>query len=366
MLSRRTALLCGGAALAATAAVGLSLPAERAVGPSLKALAAARGLVYGAATANYQLRHADFAQAFLRECGILVPEYELKRDLTEPEPGHYDFTDAAALQKFSASNGLLFRGHPLVWFASNPPWLEGAVAAAKDERIFADYIRAAASRFAGRTHSWDVVNEAIEPDDGRPDGLRNTFWLKRFGPGHIGDAFTMARAADPQALLVYNDYGLESEAPGHDARRRATLKLLESLVARGAPVGALGLQGHITACGAPVDQKKFAAFLAEVRAMGLRILVTEHDVDDSGGAIDAGARDRAVADASRRMLDVALDNPATVALLTWGLSDYFLKAEGTANALLRGTPRMLPLDVAMAPLPMRGAIAQALAGARKR
>ena len=50
------------------------------------------------------------------------------------------------------------------------------------------------------------------------------------------------------------------------------------------------------------------------------------------------------------MLDVALDNRATMALLTWGLSDRFLRQESTKETLLRGTPRMLPFDGAMRPI----------------
>ncbi len=92
---------------------------------------------------------------------------------------------------------MLFRGHPLVWYASNPPWLEAAVAAARDETIFTDYIAAAAGRYRGHLHSWDVVNEAIEPKDGRADGLRDSFWLRKFGPSYIETAFAAAREADP-------------------------------------------------------------------------------------------------------------------------------------------------------------------------
>jgi endo-1,4-beta-xylanase len=367
MLSRRAALGgLVGAVACAPAAAGLLRPSLTEDGASLRALAAAKGLVFGAANNNYWLRDAAFAAAFLRDCVLLVPEYELKRDLTEPARGHYDFSASNALLAFATTHGLLFRGHPLVWYASNPPWLEDAVAQAGSEAIFTDYIAAAATHYRGRLHSWDVVNEAIEPQDGRADGLRASFWLKKFGPAYIDHAFAAARAGDPGALLVYNDYGLESDTPDHDRRRKATLALLAGLVARGVPVGALGLQGHITAFGPKIDQKKLAAFLAEVQAMGLKVLITEHDVDDGGGAVEAAARDAAVADASRRLLDVVLDNRATTALLTWGLSDRFLKAEGVRDALLRGTPRMLPFDAAMQPTPMRRAIAQALAGARPR
>ena len=55
-----------------------------------------------------------------------------------------------------------------------------------------------------------------------------------------------------------------------------------------------------------------------------------------------------------------------MAVLTWGLSDRFLKPEGVRNSLLRGVPRSLPLDDAMQPTAMRSAIALALAGARRR
>jgi endo-1,4-beta-xylanase len=365
MITRRATL--AGLGLMPVAARAQTLrPSVTEEAPSLRALAASRGLVFGAATGNYQLRERDFAGAFLRDCAILVPEYELKRDLTEPSPGRYDFSAADALLAFAQANGILFRGHPLVWYGSNPPWLEAAVASASDETIFTNFIRAAVRHYAGRAHSWDVVNEAVEPKDGRADGLRNSFWLRKFGPSYIDDAFRAARDADPGALLVYNDYGLEEDGTEHEARRRATLKLLEGLLARGVPVGALGLQGHIMAFGQTVNQKKLAAFLGAVSAMGLRILITEHDVDDGGGPIDFTTRDNAVADASRRLLDVTLDSRATIALLTWGLSDRFLKPEGARDTLLRGTPRMLPLDGTMQPTPMRAAISGALAGARGR
>jgi endo-1,4-beta-xylanase len=367
MLSRRR-LLGGLAATACTtpaAAAWLRTSVDDG-GTSLRSLAASRGLVFGAANNNFWLRDAGFAQAFARDCGILVPEYELKRDLTEPAQGEYDFSASDALLDYAQKNRMLFRGHPLVWYASNPPWLEPAVAAARDESIFTDYVRRAAIHYRGRTHSWDVVNEAIEPKDNRADGLRDSFWLRRFGPSHIDHAFHAAHDADPNALLVYNDYGLEQAGPANDARRKATLVLLERLTARGVPVGGLGLQAHVNAFGRTIDQKKLSVFLDAVGAMGLRILITEHDVDDTGGPADIASRDRAVADATRRLLDVVLDNTTTVALLTWGYSDRFLEAASARDQLLRGTPRSLPLDEGMQPTAMRSAIARALAGARKR
>jgi endo-1,4-beta-xylanase len=85
--------------------------------------------------------------------------------------------------------------------------------------------------------------------------------------------------------------------------------------------------------------------------MGLRILVTEHDVDDSGGPSDVATRDRAVADASRKFLDVMAEAGA-IAILTWGLTDRFLDSPAWRARLGGYEPRMLPLDSDLRPTPM--------------
>jgi endo-1,4-beta-xylanase len=236
------------------------------------------------------------------------------------------------------------RGHALVWHKKNPDWLESALQGSDAERMLTGYIAAVAGHYRGRLASWDVVNEAIEPEDGRSDGLRNSLWLKRFGPSYIDTAYHAARQADPSALLVYNDWGCELGAAANDRFRAVTLKFLSDALARNVPIQALGLQGHLAAFGTQVDQRKLSAFCSDVRAMGLKILVTEHDVYDTDGPSDIAARDSAVADASRRFLDVMLDCPATVAVLTWGLSDRYLDPPGWRDRLAGRYPRMLPLD----------------------
>ncbi len=357
-LNRRT--LLGAAAAAAF------VPAEAADTP-LRVLAARSGRLYGCAAGSYQLKDADFAAVLAREAGILVPEYELKRLIVEPEPGHFDFSGADALAAFAAAHGMKMRGHTLVWYAANPPWLKDKVLNAPDDEILTYYVTRCMRRYRGRFHSWDVVNEAIYPADGRPDGLRNSMWLKRFGPEYIDLAYHAAKQADPDTLLVYNDWGCEGPEPWNDRFRAATLKFLERAKARGVPIEGLGLQGHLNGFGPPLDQKKLRVFLDEVRAMGLAILVTEMDVDDSKAPLDIAARDQAVADATARFLDVMLDNPATIAVLTWGLSDRYLhQPKGLRAALTGYRPRKLPLDTDLKRKPMWQAIASALCRAQRR
>jgi endo-1,4-beta-xylanase len=325
----------------------------------LRELAARRGILYGSATATYELKEPAFAAVFAREAGILVAEYEMKRSDIETAPGVYDFSACDALLRYARANAMQMRAHTLVWYAKNPAWMEDALAKPNAEQRLTGYIAAVMAHYKGRMQSWDVVNEAIKPEDGRADNLRNTLWLKRFGPSYIDIAYHAARAADPDALLVYNDWGFELGAPANDRFRAATLNFLEGALRRGVPIQALGMQGHVSAFGTQVDQKKLAAFCAQVRAMGLKILVTEHDVDDSGGPLDIAQRDAAVADASRRFLDVMLAEPALTAVLTWGLSDKFLDKPGWRDQLAGRYPRMLPLDSDYQRKPMWTAMARA-------
>ncbi len=357
MMNRR-ALLRGAAATV------LTMPAVAQTTPGLRAVAKSKGLLYGAAAANYQWDVASFTTALAREAGILVAEYESKRDLIEPAQGQFDFTATDLLLSYAQSNAMAFRFHPLVWYAANPPWLEGAVLSTKKDALHTGYVERVMRRYRGKFHSVDVVNEALYPEGGRSDGLRDCFWLKAFGPDYIDNAFHAARAADPSAMLVYNDWGCEAGGPENDRFRTLTLKFIDGLLKRNVPVDGYGLQGHLDAFAHPVDQKNLANFLDEIKARGLKILVTEHDVSDSNGPSGIAARDAAVADASRRFLDVIMDNSATIAVLTWGLTDRFLKASGLRETLVNGAPRRLPLDAAMLRKPMWQAMAKSFSQRR--
>ena len=371
MLSRRAVLaplVAGSATVLLGAAAFPKLRTSEFDAPvanGLGKIAAARGVLYGSAAASAQLNSTAFADVLAREARILVPEYELKRGTVQPMPGTYNFEGADKLLRFATAHGAVFRGHTLVWHKANPAWLADALQAARREDVLTSYVQAVVSRYRGRMHSWDVVNEVLHPLDGRPDNLRDTIWLRAFGSSYIDIAFHAARAADPHALLVYNDWGCEADTPEHDRFRAATLMFLGQAKARGVPIDAYGMQGHLQAFGPKVDQTKLRAFLEEVRALGLRILVTEHDVDDGDGSLDIATRDRAVADASRRFIDVVLDNKSTIAVLTWGLSDRYLDPPGWRDAMRGYSPRFLPLDASLARKPMWHAIADSFAATAK-
>ncbi len=357
ILTRRAAL-GGAAALSATSALAALKPREE---EPLIVRAKRVGIYYGAALATRNLGDPDFPEVFAEECGMLVPEFEAKWQRLQPEPGRFDFTAMDKLTAYARERHLLVRGHTLLWHRSMPAWVPETMIPANGARLIAEHIGPVVGRYRGRLHSWDVVNEAIEPREGRADGLRMTPWLKSMGPRYLDVAFQSAREVDRDVLLVYNEYGLDYATEVDDARRDAVLRLLETLRGRGVPVGALGIQAHLGADERPFDPAVLRRFLANIAAMGMRIIISELDVADKSLPADPAARDKRVAEVTKRYLETVLDERAVIAVLTWGLSDKHSWLNEAAHAKRGdGLPaRGLPLDDEFNRKPMWAAMARA-------
>jgi len=330
---------------------------------NLRQIAEKKGLLYGCAAENYYLNSdITYRDVLAQECGILVPENALKWDTVRPESKKFDFEPGEELYNFTSQHKMLFRGHTLVWHHSLPEWVEKEVNPQNAKNILTEHIQTVVGHFQGRVHSWDVVNEAIELTDNRPDGLRKTPWLEWLGPEYIDVAFRTAAQADPKALLVYNDFGLEYDISWQEEKRTAVLKLLENLKKKGVPIHALGIQAHLGGDNNRFSASKLKNFLSQVSKLGLKILITELDVGNilpySGDAIE---RDRAIAEVYTQFLSIVLQEPAVIAVLTWGLSDKYswLQASRSQKKAEALRERPLPFDNQMQRKPAWNAIAQA-------
>ena len=201
--------------------------------------------------------------------------------------------------------------------------------------------------------------------------LRAAIFVEQIGPEYLDLAYGAARAADPKARLVFNEYDVEYDTPEQDQKRLAVLKVLEGMKARGTPVDVLGVQGHLTIGRHKMSDRKFRQFLRDVAQMGLEIQITELDVSDELAPAGIPERDRLIADEYRHFLDVALDEPAVRMVMTWGLSDRhsWIVRHETNEMYWRQDgvdSRPLPFDAALQPKPAWEAIATALANAPKR
>ncbi len=329
--------------------------------------AAAKGLLYGtASTARKMQRDAAFTTAVAQECNLFVPENDLKWKTLRPTPEQFDFTRGDWLAAFAQSHQLQLRGHTCVWHDALPEWFDQVVTHQNAEQILTDHIRTVVGHYAGKMHSWDVVNEAIDPVGQGINGLRNSPWQRLLGADYIDIAFHTAAAADPHALLVLNDYDLDYDIPRDTAKREVMLRLLRELVARGVPVQALGMQAHLRATETSFDPVKLRDFLRQVADLGLKIIITELDVVDQDLPRALHARDLAVAHAYQTYLDAVLQEPAVIAVLTWGLSDRYTWLAKFRPRSDGAAPRPLPLDALLYRKPAWSAIASALNNAPSR
>lgn len=334
---------------------------------SLRDRAAAKGLIYGAAASHRVLASdKNFAARFAQECAILVPEWELKWGTVRPSPNRFNFAPGDWLLKFAHHNKMLFRGHTLVWHQSIPRWFSDQVDRHNAEQTLREHITKVVGHYAGQVHSWDVVNEVIHLDSGRSDGLRKWPWLQFLGPDYIDIAFHTAAEADPKAMLVYNEHSLDYNTRDDEAKRVATLKLLERLKSRGTPIHAFGVQAHLRGDETRLNAKKLKAFLRNVADLDLKILVTELDVTDKKLPKNPNIRDRTVANSYEDYLDVVLDEPAVIAVLTWGLSDRYTWLSSHKPRQDRAAVRTLPLDAQLQRKLAWKAIARAFDRAPKR
>jgi endo-1,4-beta-xylanase len=350
--------------LRAGALAALPLPAaER---QPLRDVANTRHLLAGAAVSYRELQREDCRALLAREASILVSENDMKWQSIHPAPDRYDYTRADALLAFAKTSNAKVRGHNLCWHQQLPRWFPSTATSGNAGELLRAHIAEVAGHYAGRIHSWDVVNEAVFVEDGRPDGLRKSPWLELAGPSYIDLAFTTAAKADPQAILTYNDYDLEQDTEAHEAKRRAVLALLKGLRARNVPVQALGIQSHLVASTSPYQWSGFHRFLDGAEKLGLTIFITELDVDDTALPADITDRDRQVAACYQDFLSNALKHHNLQAILTWGFTDpdtwlnhFHPRKDGTPQ-------RPLPFDGQLQPKPAYFAMEQSIEAAPRR
>ena len=331
--------------------------------PKLRELAAGRALRFGSAVSFAQLNRPELAALLVDQCSILVSENDMKWRATQPEPERFDFTRADAFMQFAEAHGIPARGHNLCWHEYNPEWLEATATSANAVNLLRTHIQTVAGRYKGRIHSWDVVNEAIRPD--QPNNMVNSVWLKTIGEDYVEIAFRAAAAADPSALLTYNDYDIETDAPEQQKKREAILAMLRRFRKNHVPIQAVGVQAHLRPKGEPLTWKGLNEFLKELKKMKLQVFVTELDVDDSPFPSEIPERDRMVGETYRNFLENILKQNAVSAILTWCLSDRDTWLTGFRPRKDGQPQRPLPFDPDLNPTPAFFALRDALSANRQ-
>ena len=171
--------------------------------------------------------------------------------------------------------------------------------------------------------AWDVVNEALD-ENGE---LRSSIWYDRpgiglagKGPAYIEQAFRWAHAADPDALLFYND--AEGEAVNH--KSDAIYAIVKDFKRRGVPIDGIGLQMHIFDL--QPDVASIAANIDRFTALGVQVHITELDValpTDTSGNLRIPSDLLKQAEIYRQIAATCLSRRCCTALQTWGFTDKY-------------------------------------------
>lgn len=262
---------------------------------------------------RYNFRVQTYAELYEQivkaEFNIVTPENSVKWENVHPLQTSYDFDDMDTLVQFAEENNMVLHGHPLLWYNQNPDWII-SLPEEQVEAAMLDHIDTVVSRYAGKIKVWDVVNEALE-DTSLGGGYRDNIWLQAMGESYVEKAFVRARAADPTASLIYNDYDVGWFTP----KGEAMYNLVTDLVDAGVPLDGVGFQMHI---GATFEEyEEFSSNMQRYADMGLDIYITEFDVKTLRPS-EYPLQGVVYEEVIRR----CLAQPRCKALQIWGIDDF--------------------------------------------
>jgi endo-1,4-beta-xylanase len=253
------------------------------------------GCLVGAVIDKWQMQDQRMLPLILENFNLITLG-KLKWGFVRPTMNDFDFGESDWMVEFCGKHGLAMHGHNLCWNAANPAWLIQTLTKTNARQMLTTHIDTVMKRYAGRISSWDVVNEPIAAWMGRDDGLYKGPWLDALGESYIDLAFHTAAAADPKAVRVLNVAHVEQAGGGSDAARTVTLRLIEGLLKRGVPLQAIGFESHLSGAMPGGSSASRARFVESLLGLGLEIILTEVDVDDTRVPGNISERDVVVAD----------------------------------------------------------------------
>ena len=235
-------------------------------------------------------------QWFRRHFNWAVFENEAKWYYNQGSEGGLTYADADAMVKYCRKWGITIRGHNVFWnvqlYVQN--WVQNLdrsnLAASVRGRL-----RSVVSHFRGAFSHWDVNNEM----------LHGSFYNSRLGKHILPWMFRATKKIDPTVLTFVNDYNVVEYSGDPLSSPEAYLNEVYSLNAKGANVGAIGIEGHFFG----VDQLRLKADLDQFAAINLPVWITELDIDDQDPAAQATKFEQA--------MRTAFAHPVVQGIMLW-------------------------------------------------
>jgi endo-1,4-beta-xylanase len=282
----------------------------------------------------------------------------------EAQPGEPQTDRLLRAARWFAERGCAVKGHPLVWHTETAPWLLD-LSTPEIQQAQRARIRREVSDFAGVIDIWDVINEVVIMPvfDKYDNGItRLSSDLGRIGIVRM--AFEEARAANPGATLLLNDFDL---SPAYEW-------LIEGCLDAGIQIDALGLQSHMhqgywgeertlatverfARFGLPIHFTESTLLSGELMPAEIEDL-NDYQVTEWPSTAEGEARQ---ADEMARHYRTLMSHPAVQGITYWGFSDAdawlgapvgFVHADGTPkpsydalHSLVKGEWWLPPTDL---------------------
>ncbi|KAI3878931.1 hypothetical protein MKX03_037328 [Papaver bracteatum] len=272
---------------------------------------------FGTCISRTNIDNEDFVDFFVKNFNWAVFGNELKWYWTEAQQGNFNYNDADDLLGLCAKHNIDVRGHCIFWDVQYnvQPWVQSLnnidLMTAVQNRL-----KGLLTRYKGKFRHYDVNNEM----------LHGSYFQDRLGKDIRSFMFKNANQLDPSATLFVNDYHVEDGCDTRSYPEKYIQQIL-GLQEQGAPVGGIGIQGHIDN---PVGPLVCSA-LDKLGTLGLPIWFTELDV--------SAANEYVRADDLEVMLREAFAHPAVDGIMLWGFWELFMSrdnaqlvdAEGNVN-----------------------------------
>jgi GH35 family endo-1,4-beta-xylanase len=258
---------------------------------------------------------------FLNYWNQITAENETQWWSIEQRRDSMNWTGADRVATFARDNKIYWKLHALLTSGSYPGWM-GNLSDSVMLGEIGEWMDAASERFPD-VPMIDVVNE------GHPHGVANIFRTALGGDGATGfdwiiNAFKMARARWPHAVLIYNDYNnIEYESD-----ILWTLDLIAAMKNANAPIDAIGCQANY-AWKFPTATIK--ENIDRIAGAGLPIFISAYEIGQNNDTL----QDRIM----REQFPMFWNHPKIVGITYWGYVVGMTWRDGTGLLSQDGVER---------------------------
>lgn len=231
------------------------------------------------------------------------PNWKFENFTLRPTKDTFDFSHMDQVFDFADQHDMPVRVQHLLWGDDKwlPDWLkQGNFSQPELMEIIHNHIATVGAHYKGKVREYTVVNEAFSRK--LLTGGNHDWWGEHLGEAYMDNAFSWARQADPGAILLLNDFGNETEGEISNLM----YDYVKAAKARGVPIDGIGMQMHIDASNAP-SKDKVVSNMKRFNALGLKIYITEFDVNMHNINEDKDKEDQQQAQIYRELIGACLE-----------------------------------------------------------